>query len=242
VREELDAGMIKKIEKTCRLIPVIIDECEIPTTVKHLVWVRIRDLNDYDNELLQIVNTIFGTIDKPPLGSAPKHTAITIIDYLPGLKETDNLVFGVLGRRYMQENNKLLWSEPIYEELRALDLIDDEINESLGILEGRGYIKLEREIGGDCEFAAIELYTSALDLFFRQELSDYERLIITIASKIVNENVTTNDVLQNDTGIQPAVVDHVLDLFEIRGFVELAKTMGATYIESVSPELKRMLR
>ena len=98
------------------------------------------------------------------------------------------------------------------------------------------------QIGGDYEYAAIELHTSALDLFFRQELSNYEQCIITIASKIVNENVTTNDVLQNSTGIQPAVVDHVIDLFEIRGFVELARTMGATYIESISPELKRMLR
>jgi len=242
VREELDAGMIKKIEKTCRLIPVVIDDCEIPTTLKHLLWVKVHNLVDYNNEILQIANTIFGIIDRPPLGSAPKHTAIAIVDYLPALTKTDNVVFGSLGRHYLQENIKLLCSEPIYKELRAIDLTDDEINESLEILAGRGYIKLEREIGGSDEFGAIELYTSALDIFFRNELPGYNDMIVNLASKVVNEGMKTNDALQNATGVTPAVVNHVLDLFEQRGLVDLAKTIGATHIVSVSPALKRMLR
>lgn len=242
VREELDAGMIKKIEKTCRLIPVVIDECEMPATLKHLVWVRIRDLNDYENELMRIVNTIFGTIEKPPLGSAPKHAVKSVIDYLPNLTKIDNLVFASLGQRYLHENSHLLWSEPIYKELRAIDLTDSEINESLEILEGRGYIKLERVIGGDVEYEAVELYTASLDSFFRKEVPDYNQIIMTLASNIINENILTNEELIDKTHIQPSIVNHVLNLFELRGLVELAKTIGATHIVSVSAELKRMLR
>src|ERR1017187_1997785 len=40
VREELDSGVVRKIEKTCRLIPVVIDACEVPQALKHLKWVR----------------------------------------------------------------------------------------------------------------------------------------------------------------------------------------------------------
>jgi len=242
VREELDAGMIKKIEKTCKLIPVIIDQCEIPTTLKHLVWVKIRDLQDYENELMQIVNTIFGTIDKPPLGPAPKYLAKSIIDYLPDLTKTDNLVFAAFYRRYLQENSKLLWSVPIYQELRDSDLTDDEINESLEILEGRGYIKLVRQIGGNIKYETVELYTSSLDTFLRKELQNYNNIIKDIASVIVNEDVQTNDALNECIDVSPAIVNHILDLFESRGIVELSKTIGSTYIVSVSPELKRMLR
>src|SRR6266853_2823351 len=41
VREELDSGVVRKIEKSCRLIPILIDDCEVPQALKHLKWVRI---------------------------------------------------------------------------------------------------------------------------------------------------------------------------------------------------------
>src|SRR3954464_5104636 len=47
VREELDSGMVQKINKLCRLIPVVIDECEVPQALKHLKWVRIKDTEVY---------------------------------------------------------------------------------------------------------------------------------------------------------------------------------------------------
>ncbi len=242
VREELDAGMVRKIEKTCRLIPVIIDECVIPATLKHLVWVSVHDLTNYDDDLLKIVNTIYGVNDKPPLGTAPKHTEISIVDYLPGLTKTDNIVFRSLCRRYLEVNSKLLSLEPIYKELKAIGLTVDEINESLEILDGRGYANFEHAVGHFPEYYAIELNTSALDSFMRKELPEYNSMATLVASKIVNEGIPTNIALYDAAGISPAIVDHLLDFFELRGLIVLMKTIGATHIDSVSPELKRMLR
>lgn len=242
VREELDAGMVKKIEKKTRLIPVIIDRCEIPTTLKHLVWVRIQDLNDYDNEITKIVNTIFGINDKPPLGAFPKHLITSIVDYLPGLTKTDNIVLGSLCRRYLAENNKLLWLEPIYKDLKSIGLSGDEINESIQIFEGRGYLKIEPVVGNNREFSALELYTLPLDAFMRIEIPEYNSMVVRLASTIVNKVVSTNIELYDASGIPQSVVDHILDLFEQKGLIELARTIGATHIVSIFPELKRMLQ
>lgn len=43
--------------------------------------------------------------------------------------------------------------------------------------------------------------------------------------------------MHDATDVPPVVVDHILDIFELRGLVVLAKTIGARHIISVSPEL-----
>lgn len=55
VNEELDSVVVKKIEGKCRLIPIIIDNCSIPTALKHLKYVKISNLAYYENEYKEIV-------------------------------------------------------------------------------------------------------------------------------------------------------------------------------------------
>ena len=91
VREELNASMIKKINGISKLIPVIIDECEVPEALHSIAWVRIKDFHNYDNEFERIVMSIYGYSDKPALGATPMYTQTTI-DVLPDLTKTDSLV------------------------------------------------------------------------------------------------------------------------------------------------------
>src|SRR5437867_4102745 len=69
VREELNAALVKRINEASKLIPVIIDDCEIPESLKSTVWEKIRDLNNYDAEFERILLSIYGKYDKPALGS-----------------------------------------------------------------------------------------------------------------------------------------------------------------------------
>lgn len=241
VREELNTGVVNRIEKACRLIPVIIDDCEIPEALKHLLWVRIRDFNDYDRELGEIVNTIFGSTDKPALGIPPKHATTSVIDYLPDLTKSDNLVFAALCREYLKAGELLINAAEAYQELKSLDLSDEEIRESLDILEGRDYIGTERAIGG--QIIAVRMYPLSADAFLRHDLHDYDQVVATIASKIINEAITNNSALHQQTGVPLSLVNHMLEVFKGRGLVKLVKALGGfRQVIWVSPEFKRMLR
>ncbi len=241
VREELNTGVVKRIERSCRLIPVVIDDCDVPEALKHLLWVKIRDLNDYESELNQIVSAIFGSTDKPRLGTSPKHAATSVIDYLPGLTKSDNLVFAALCRQYFKVGEQLFDPTEAYQELKSLDLSDEDIRESLEILEGRGYIGTERVLGG--QIVLVRMCPSSADAFLRHDMGDYEQVVATLVSKIVNEGIATNSALHQQTGVPLSVVNHMLEFFEGRGLVKLVKALGGfREVVDVSPEFKRILR
>jgi len=73
VREELNAAMVRKIEKSTKLIPVRLDGCEVPECVKHCIWQDVADLTSYDDEFKRVLNSIYGQYDKPPIGEPPPH-------------------------------------------------------------------------------------------------------------------------------------------------------------------------
>jgi hypothetical protein len=242
VREELDSGVVRKIDKSCRLIPVIIDDCEVPQVLRHLKWVKIANLSNYEAELSEITSAIYGTSDKPPLGLPPAHAMTAVVNFLPELTKADNLVFRTLCQHYMQKGEKFFQIKDVYENLMVLGFGEDEIDESLNILAGRGYIGVKK-IGG-VRIWGIQLYSFSLDAFVRVEVPDYGEKLVTIISKIVNESVDTNSVLQETTGIPMPVVLHVLDLMEEKGLLRQTGPAGLPFrkILQVSPELKRILR
>ena len=96
VHEELNASMIKRISKGTKIIPVIIDDCEIPESFKSTLWERIADLSYYEKNLDRIVAAIFGQREKPPIGKTPIYTDFDIAN-ISGLTKGDNLVLRGMG-------------------------------------------------------------------------------------------------------------------------------------------------
>lgn len=240
VRKELNTAVVKSIESDFRLIPVVLDDCEVPEALKSLYWIRIKDINNYDSELSKIVSSIFGNTDRPELGIAPKYTEASIVDYLPELTRFDNLTFAVLCGQYFKIDSQYFDPADSIQELKAADLTFEDICESLEILEGRGYIEIERALGG--RILSIRLAPSTADVFLRNGLDDYDRIVKTIISQIVNEGIYRSSDLHERTSYPLAVVIHMLELFESQGLVKLSEMISVIReVVHVSPELKRML-
>jgi hypothetical protein len=240
VREELDSGMVAKIQRACRLIPVIIDDCQVPQTVSHLKWVKIKDLNDYPDELSEILSAIFGTSDRPPIGAPPAHSTTTVLDYLPDLTKADNLVFVVLCRQYLKTGERFISIGDVEADLKKLDLTDQDIDESLEILASRGYADIKR--AAQTVYLA-EIYPHSLEQFMRAEIPDYPEILTAVISKIVNEKQDTTTALHESTGAPVPVILHILDLLEAQGLLESVGPAGLPVrkIVTVSAELKRLL-
>ena len=130
VREELNAGVIRKIEGASKLIPVVIgdvDEAQLPESLKTTLWERVEDLHNYNAELERVVSSIYRHREKPPLGTPPAYTRMTI-DTIPGLTETDSLILKLCCEAQVQTGNRraLIGPQAIIEQAEAGDIHHDE--------------------------------------------------------------------------------------------------------------------
>lgn len=70
---------------------MVLDDCHVPESLRSIVWVKIEDLKNLDHQVEQIVMSIYGYQEKPPLGAPPKYVQSTI-ENIPELTPTDSLV------------------------------------------------------------------------------------------------------------------------------------------------------
>ena len=69
VREELNAGFLKRLSGNCRVIPVVIDNCNVPEVLRSTVWQKVPNLANYEEEFQRILDSIYGRTQKPTLGA-----------------------------------------------------------------------------------------------------------------------------------------------------------------------------
>jgi hypothetical protein len=69
VREELDAALIRRLEGVLKVIPVVLEPTSIPIPLRALRWVDLAE--NYDTGLREIVKTLHGVSEKPPVGQPP---------------------------------------------------------------------------------------------------------------------------------------------------------------------------
>jgi hypothetical protein len=132
VREELDAGIVRRINHESRLIPIILDgldDAEVPEALKATVWVKIAEPNDYRAALDEIVRAIYGHIEKPPLGTPPAYVTSPVI--IPGLNRSDALVLSVLGGVALEGDHPMVDPSTVESRCKERGLSHDGYFESL---------------------------------------------------------------------------------------------------------------
>jgi len=241
VREELNAGVIKRISGKTKIIPVVIDDCEIPEALQSIVWEKIKDIENYDEELERIVASIHGASLKPAVGSSPKYAQLTI-DILPGLSKIDMLVLKASCENSVEIGHSFVNTSDILKKLEESDVSQEQVFESLEILNENYFIKAEREIGSSgINFFSIT--TSGFENFARVFMKDFDGLVNSILIAIVNKDLSSNEEISSHVNIPKAIVDYVLDILESRGYVQLIKSIGGSVdILDVSASGKRAAR
>ena len=238
VREELSAGFVKRISEKTKIIPVIIDECEIPECLKSTLWERIDNLESYEENLERILQSIFSVSEKPPIGDPPKYIR-TAIDILPTLNKIDTIVFNNACNIMLKKSDGFINTSELLETLKEFDLSPESILESMEILDSQGYIDAERALGGQIPFFKITHY--GFDQYVCHNLQDYDLLVKDICLKILNEKIYLNTEIATAVNAPIVIVNHVLESLENGSLIKAIKALGGHYqIHYVSPELKRM--
>jgi hypothetical protein len=238
VKDELDAAVVNRINQTGRLIPIIIEECEIPVALRATKWIRFDgDLKAVVDEVLRAV---FGKSKKPPLGSEPKfvHTPLPSI---PGLDNVDIQVLHAIGEHFFQRGSNSIDKEKIVEELRPLNISLHQIDESLEILSDASYISPVHSLGQKFTLVRVELLGAETAL--RQGISDYDTRYRETVAELVNKPNSTNESVSKNLSLPLVMINHVFDDLESQGLIKMSKSIGGPrHVYEVSARLNRMLR
>lgn len=241
VKEELNAGMVKRISGKCKLIPVVIDDCEIPEALQSTVWEKIKDINNYQQELDRIVSAIYGHSEKPPLGAPPKHTNLSISD-LPGLTHIDTVVFKIICETSLKINGEWITVSQFDEQIREMGITEDEMFESIEVLSNNYFIDGQRTMGSKgLEF--FQITASGFHAFAEVFIENFNELISQVLLSIVNLDLESNENISSHLNKPKVMIDYILDILKMNDYIKIIKTMGGHIrIHDITVKGKRAAR
>jgi hypothetical protein len=232
------------------LIPVIIDDVEdrLPVMLKSTIWQRIGDLDDYEEEFQRIRDSIYNRRERPALGDPPGYVR-AITDTLPGLSPIDTLVLrlsceSVIGSEYYG-----VYTPDVWEQIQALEVPLPEFNDSLEVLHGAGYLRIDPETVGsaDASPSGYEVLLDGFEEYAKTEVEVYGGVKDAVGYYILNHieevdhHLTSDEIA--DALVQPRmIVKHVIKVFARDDLVQALEVSGGTmWVMSSSVRLRRAL-
>jgi hypothetical protein len=241
VREELNAGIVKRINDNTKLIPLRLDGCEVPTALKNTLWIDIPNVANYDREFEQIVNAVYGQYSKPPLGNAPAYVRPDVLQ-MDGLTPIDSVIFEHACKTAIEQgHSSLIHGERVVSDLASQGISETQIMETQEILEGRLYIELHRVMGPPHAFD-FKITSYGFDQFVQAAIPDYGRLCAEVARLLVRDQHETNASIVREVQRPVMLIDHILESLQHNGLIKSSQTLdGTIHVFWVSPELRRSL-
>ena len=238
VREELNAGVVKKISKECRLIPIVLDGVEVPESLKSTLWVRVTDPSNYDDKLDQVVRSIYGHSDKPPLGAPPSYVSRPVL--VPGLNDVDALVLSVIAEVALKNGHQFIDQNAVEARCEELGLSHDGYFESLLAL-GHEYL-VDVEHRHPSVVVTLQITNYGLGRFFEATRPDLGTVRRRLIAGLVNGTDRERTALAATLGEPPLLVEFLLDELDLEGLLTVGKYLGnKVEVKNVSPLLRRHL-
>lgn len=223
VREEINASFMRRIAGSVKIIPVIIDDCEIPEVLLSTVHERIANLDEYDAAFQRIISAIFNISQKPSLGVPPRHTQLQI-DHLPGLSAVDTQVFKVACEAAIESGQKSVPTDVFDSRLKELDITREDALESLELLENRFLIDASWVMGDHTPFFSIT--NRGFENYGKFYIPDFDDLIVRTLLAILNYNLTTAGQIADHLNQRPIIVEFILDILNDRKHIKVIKYLG----------------
>lgn len=242
VREELNAALVRRLSDGTRLIPVLIDDVEVPQALRSTFWVKVTSDSRYDNELDQIVRAIYGHTEKPALGPPPSWVHPTV--QVRGLGAADSVVLSLAADQAIASGHRLLDSPRLVDACAKADIGTDACIESISAL-GHADL-LEVELAEPISHTRLEITNQGLATFLEATRADLGALRKQIVAALINRPDKDAPVEGSDlveaTGEPALVVELLLDQLRDRGLITLAKYIGGRMsVHDTSPLLRREL-
>lgn len=236
VSEELDAAVVRKIEGSCKIIPVVLNGAEVPAPLKHLLWVS-ESRQGFDGVVSEVVRSVFNLETKPPLGASPSYMSMGHLAELAP-NQIDNVVLNIIVDHQLDPRLGRLNNETMVEKVAPYDISPEALTESVSVLAERGDIKLQRVSGGAWLVMGIPDHTLLNALQARGvDVGGIEKRLL--ASLANNPGQRVSGFEDSD----PELVFALLRSLEAKGLITGTRILGGPFIvHTVSASASRYLR
>jgi hypothetical protein len=243
VREELDSATVQRIERGTRLVPVRLDDVEMPPPLRHLRWVNTDRTDAGVRRTAQEIADVLHEHDPRPLVGPPP-TYITSAASIPGLTRAD----AVLLTETLREALELGFLRPldwnvIGTRVELAGLTGNALMEALHALAEADYVEVR--INGGVHVSGYELTRTGYAVGITAILPDVEDMHQRVIALLVNDPPSGLHIIQelaerSDT--PRLVVDQLLQNLADRDLVVVSRALGdASRLHRVSPTLGRLL-
>ncbi len=255
IKDELDISVIRKIEEGMRIIPIVLDDCRIPTALRATLHVKIPDLNNFDAQLSSIVDTLYGRSKKPALGSAPAYIQ-NPSEQIPGLSRIDSLLLKMAGDKAMENGDGFgIQTSEMLSQAAQQDISPYQFYESLTVLGDSHYLELKRSsytepsdpklremVRGGVPFFSITI--DGFEKYAKAYIPEYKAIVRDVHLQIANEGKSDSASIASAIEQPLLVVEHVLELLDRSGDIRLLREFNGgitTRFMNPSPRLRRRL-
>ncbi|WP_343725520.1 toll/interleukin-1 receptor domain-containing protein [Herbaspirillum huttiense] len=237
VREELNAAVVTRIQRGTKIIPVVLEQCEVPESLKSLLWESVKDVSDFTDCLSRVVDAIFGHTEKPAIGPAPAYYQAAALPQIGGLTASDSCTLKILYDFFISHGRDYVPPAEVLSLTSKYGLDSPVVTDSLDILEHQGYIELLKHLGPG-PFAS-RIRSSGVSAILG---SDEERLIRKVGLCLVNDGITDCSSVASAIGEPAPLVDHAISRLENSGHLKAIRALGGeVFVHQVSPTLRRAL-
>lgn len=230
VREELDAALIRRIEGVTRIIPVKLDDTEIPHPLRALKWVSVYD--DMDGAVRDIVQAASGIRQRPAVATGLVDAPREVRGLTPLAARLALFIADVGDGGLERERQHKLGSERWHKTsdlARELSLEPRDIDDAIDELESFGLAKALSYMGTHPYRHASVEPTYALFLRLGSAVLPYdpEADIKSVASAIAaSDTETPAEDVADRTGLSPLRVNRATAYLADYGIASVIRTLG----------------
>lgn len=222
VREELDVAMVRRLDGATRVVPVLLEHCEIPMALRALLWIDLQI--GREEAARKIADVAFDRWEVPPIAEVPTSFSVSV----PGLtSNAARLAVHLSGSLDDPSGSVPGFEGKVLSKVLAVSPTD--INDAVEELASRGLVLVRRYIGtAPYNFGMVEP-TYALGLFLRgtSALSyDPEEDVLVVASAVAASGDLDGDSLTRLTGLSAGRINHAVKYLEEYGIAEAIHYMG----------------
>ncbi|MFF3039189.1 toll/interleukin-1 receptor domain-containing protein [Arthrobacter citreus] len=236
VRDELDAGVTRRISGQTKVIPVVLDDVEVPVALQHTLYLSVPD-NGLAKVVEKALHSIFELDSRPPLGAPPVYaTAAALPRVLPD--PIDNIVFNSIIDLYLDDSIGVISDQSLLERIGESDVSADAMNESVEIFEAEGRIKCQKMLSGN--WFITEVGNAALLTALGARGLDVKGLQMRLLAAVVNN---PRHALTTFEGQSRVVTRALVDSLESQALIKTQRVLsGQILIVGVSAEATRIVR
>ena len=223
VRQELDVATVRKIEGVTKIIPVVIGDADIPSALRALLWIDMRQ--NFEDGVQRIINSVHGITEKPPQPGR-ESIASALTASVAGLsKSASTLGSFVLRSADPDSGNVHAFSGR--DLSRALDFDPQTINDAVDELEEAGMVRTLKTLGtAPYEFAQLEPTYVLYQEFSAYLEYDPEEDIQIIAAAAASAGQIQSQKLADSTGLSPGRLNRAVEYLADYRLVDRSQTIG----------------